>query len=513
MDAVETPTSPSRLLSRLAGAAFVVIVTLLVNLPFLRAVFVFDDEGILLHGAERMLRGERLYGDFFEFLAPGGFFVTAAWLGLVGDSFLHARIINLLIVSSIAVLIYACGLQVRAAPGAAAIVAAFWMLLIQAWSSIYSHHLLTTLFGMTLAYCLLRWLESPRMWLALMAGLAGGSAAMVTQSRGALLLVAGLAAFTDFRRGVRPLIAYCCAAVVPAALALAFLIHQGTLQSAYEAVVLFTLQQYAGIQSVPYGFGYPGSSSNLLLAVLPATAVLTALLIARDWRGALRDRALHLCIGLAVASVLGCLVRPAIFQLSYGLPLAIPLFLLAACRLVKSRAVRIACFSLTMALMVPPVVALGLRIDLVQKLPLVETSRGRIAIAGDNATDKLEMLRAIALLPEGETVFFYPASPLLPFLTKRVHPAWADLFLPYYTTEAQFQRDCHAVAAGAHWVLMDTSQTMEHLRERVYPLMPENRPREMQEFEAMLERGFDPAFTTNSYVLRRRNSTPASRLC
>ena len=40
--------------------------------PFIRVVGM-GDEGVLLNGAERMLRGSRLYADFFEYLPPGGF--------------------------------------------------------------------------------------------------------------------------------------------------------------------------------------------------------------------------------------------------------------------------------------------------------------------------------------------------------------------------------------------------------------------------------------------------------
>src|SRR6185369_13207939 len=55
-------------------------------LPFLRSIFSLGDEGVLLQGAERLLRGERLYRDFFEFLPPGGFLLTAGWFGLTNVS-------------------------------------------------------------------------------------------------------------------------------------------------------------------------------------------------------------------------------------------------------------------------------------------------------------------------------------------------------------------------------------------------------------------------------------------
>src|SRR5271166_138883 len=48
------------------------LITVALCLPFIRYVGWLFDEGVFLHGAERMLRGDKLYLDFFEFLPPGG---------------------------------------------------------------------------------------------------------------------------------------------------------------------------------------------------------------------------------------------------------------------------------------------------------------------------------------------------------------------------------------------------------------------------------------------------------
>ena len=55
-------------------------------LPFIHSIFVLGDEGYLLHGAERLLRGRRLYIDFFEFLPPGSFVIVAVWFGVTSIS-------------------------------------------------------------------------------------------------------------------------------------------------------------------------------------------------------------------------------------------------------------------------------------------------------------------------------------------------------------------------------------------------------------------------------------------
>src|SRR6202012_1375051 len=71
---------------------FVGVATGLLCAPFLRTVYAVSDEGILLIGADRILRGERIYGDFSAYLPPGGFVMMAAWFGIAGISMLSARV-------------------------------------------------------------------------------------------------------------------------------------------------------------------------------------------------------------------------------------------------------------------------------------------------------------------------------------------------------------------------------------------------------------------------------------
>ena len=59
---------------------------LMICLRFIHFVFGLGDEGVLLHGAQRLLQGQRLYVDFFEFLPPGGFVIVTAWFSIAGVS-------------------------------------------------------------------------------------------------------------------------------------------------------------------------------------------------------------------------------------------------------------------------------------------------------------------------------------------------------------------------------------------------------------------------------------------
>src|SRR3989441_11699711 len=79
----------------------------LVCAPFFRYVEWLGDEGVLLHGAARILGGEVLYRDFFEFLPPGGFLIGASWVKLFGVGFASVRVLAVCVVAAIPALVYA----------------------------------------------------------------------------------------------------------------------------------------------------------------------------------------------------------------------------------------------------------------------------------------------------------------------------------------------------------------------------------------------------------------------
>ena len=58
---------------------------------FRRYTSIDPDEGIVLQGTQRILRGEVLYRDFFSFLTPGSFYLLALIFKIFGDSMLVAR--------------------------------------------------------------------------------------------------------------------------------------------------------------------------------------------------------------------------------------------------------------------------------------------------------------------------------------------------------------------------------------------------------------------------------------
>src|SRR5258708_2881513 len=113
-----TPHAKALAVSRVTWwLPLVALIAALSCAPFLRTVFSLSDEGMLLLGAERMLHGDRLYADFFEFLPPGGFVLTATWFKLAGVSLCSARLLAVLTIVGVAFLTFlSCPQASRNAP-------------------------------------------------------------------------------------------------------------------------------------------------------------------------------------------------------------------------------------------------------------------------------------------------------------------------------------------------------------------------------------------------------------
>ena len=155
----------------------------LMCLPYIRNIYWLGDEGVLLHGADRMLRGRTIYNDFFEFLPPGGFVLTEAWFSVAGVSFASERLLALLTIIGIACFTFLACRRVSKDTPLSVLLTTGWLITSQAsWPTQLSHHWFTTLFSMVVAWASIVNLEArPRgSWWPMVAGAAAGAAAMVT---------------------------------------------------------------------------------------------------------------------------------------------------------------------------------------------------------------------------------------------------------------------------------------------------------------------------------------------
>ena len=486
--------------------------------PFFRSVYgMSGDEGVLLNGAERMLRGSRIYVDFFEFLPPGGFVLTAAWFSIAGISVGSARSLAILTIVGIACFTYlACWQASKNAP-LSAVLATFWVVMSQGALTGVSHHWLTTLFSMVAAWAALANIEHARHWLRwpLIAGAAAGMAAMVTPHRGALAMLAAATAFLNLRRPRTELIAYLFAcALVPAAM-LAYVIGHHALAAAFDDVIRFTAGRYWPIQIVPFGFGGLNPPLKILF---PLTALLTLLVCTPDWRNCLRDRLLLSCAAFAVASFLGCFPRPDLAHIAFAAPLTFPL--LACCMSRLTQRWRPMWWRYRYIVVVAAGVVIGfVGISVIHFLQIsqgalraeiVPTPRGRVAFI--NHPGAPELVARIAATPSADAFFFYPLDAMLSFLTAREQVSKYENFMPEYMLPDQYQDACKSVMRHASWVVIDRRWTLNVLK-MWFPEMRDTKPQETKRFEQVLDGGFELVAQEGKFELRRRREGIGDTVC
>jgi hypothetical protein len=486
-------------------------------MPFFRTVYGLGDEGVLLNGAERMLRGSRLYADFFEFLPPGGFVLTAAWFSVFGISIGSARALVILSIVGIACFTYlACRQASKSAP-LSALLAIGWIVMSQGVLTQVSHHWFTTLFSMVAAWATLANVEHSQRWLRwpLIAGVAAGAAAMVTSHRGALAMLAAVTGFLNRRQRAELIVYVLGCALVPAVL-LAYVVRQHALAAAFDDVIRLTAARYASIQSVPFGFG---GQTFPLTYLFPLVGLLTLLVCARDWRSCLHDRLLWPCAAFGLAGLLGCFPRPNIAHIAFAAPLALPLLAYCLPRLIQRlrpvwwryRYLVVVVASVAIALCILTAINF-LRISHeALRAEIVSTPRGGVAFF--NQPGAAELLTRIAATPSSEAYFFYPFETMLSFLTARKQVSQYDVFTPGYTLPSEYQDACTSVMRQASWVVIDRRWTDPNFLKALFPAMQDAQPQETKRFEQALDDGFELVAREGVFELRRRREGISDKAC
>lgn len=481
--------------------------------PFFRIIYTLGDEGLLLHGADLMLQGKKLYVDFFELMPPGGYMLIAAWLDLTGVSVGAARTLAVLTIVGIACFTFlACRQASKNALLSAALVIG-WVLMTQ-WNSLQvSHHWFATFFSIVTAWAALGSLDRPgsQRWPAV-TGMAAGATIVVMQTNGALVaLAASIAFFQGWQNRSKFAVFGLSAALIPAGV-LAFLAWQQAIGAAFDDVVKFAMTRYVSIQYVPFGRGASAFDTPLAY-VFPVAALLLLLVVASDRRAFLHDRKLRLGATFALAGFLGCFPRPDIGHIGFTAPLALPLLALCATRLTQSfrPSYRWAIATAAAALCAPSAIAFAIVAQAALHAPMTPTPRGAIAFPYIKELSRL--LPRIASIPSQDGFFFYPHLSTLTFLTARQHVSKYDGFVPGYTTPAQYQSACLSAVRHASWTVTDRRFADYRHWKEIYPSMPEAEPQEATRFERALNRAFEPAITERFFELRRRRQGITDAVC
>jgi hypothetical protein len=435
--------------------------------PFVNLVAWLGDEGIWLHGADRLLRGYHLYADFFEFHPPLGFWIVEWWFHLFGPSIITARWLAILTVVLIAAFTYLSCLEASDNALISAGLTLCWVIWSQQeWPPQVNHHWFTTLFSMISAWAALKHLRRRSTALVWGAGISAGCATLVTHNRGALIALALLITVPSRLRDwsvVASFIGGC--ALVPAVVVFYFL-GTGRALDAFRDIILFPVYHYSSIQWVPFGSGAVSPLKyfyQLLFVLLVLFGVLNVRRIGRD-------RVLWTAVAIAVAGLLGAFPRPDLVHIGFSLPLALPLTAYCGASFARRQPLPVKLLSVTcvIALLVPSTRRFYYFADQALRVPLIATPRGEVALP--DATER-ELVAALQHYT-AHTHFFYPYMPMLPFLMDVRQVSKLDVFVPHYTTGYQYRETCHAVVGQASLVVMDRLWADEKFLQWVFPAMP-----------------------------------------
>jgi hypothetical protein len=421
---------------------------------------------VLLYGARRILEGQALYRDFFEFITPGSFYLFAGLFALTGPSYLAARLLMAAINATSCVLLFRLAARVAAPLEAALAVVLFIVICLTTFPFANPHWITTMLCLATASVLLVPGDLRPRR--AALAGVLAGLAVSVQQQRGVALALwlAGaivvLAVARDGRAGwrhaARNLVSATAAALLAAAVVVGHAIARSSVQEFLDSTVVFVLKGYAPSNTgrMPWA-GVPRISAGgyttwlPVLRYLPVFLVVEAIAVAWALRRAPARPAVEraLLLVLAVMMALGIAYFPDYIHVSF----VAPFLLVVAARVVHG--VRTASFWRWSRLLRPvpalafaacfAAVAVKARTNLQRAWGYYgeryESAMGTLD-GGKQQGQLVERIRE-KVPPDAEgrrTVFVYPSEPWLYLTVPADNPTPYAIIFRGYNSEEQFAR-------------------------------------------------------------------------
>jgi len=447
------------------------------------------DEGIVLEGAQRILRGEVLYRDFFSYFTPGSYYFLALLFKIFGSSFLVARTALVFFGGVYSTVAYLLARRVCSRTSAI-FTAGIVTLTTLAYRFEVLHNWDSTLWACLAVYCAVRWLESPRWTWAFATGSLASVTCLFEQSKGAGLVLGlgvGLAAvaFLDRQKSLWNRAIGSGLAVGMAWPLVATLTYFGVQHSLSLMLAdwFWPLQHYSQANHVPYGYlNWSDASRHLffgsgpllqraitmlaispcfVVPVLPLAAVgLLIYWLVQMWRNhALGTVAAHYVVvcsalsGLLLSVVMG---RADIIHFMY----LMPLFALVLGWMMDGRDIPGRLFGRIRPLFIAYVLTAFLLFSaptLLRTLNArdqIRTRRGVVRVPSpDTVVESVQ-----AHVAAGEKILIYPYLPLYYYLTDTASPTRYEYFQPGMHTPQQAQEMLAEIsAARVPVVLFDTS--------------------------------------------------------
>jgi hypothetical protein len=446
--------------------ALVFIVSLAYLCIFLRHVSFEPDEGIVLQGAERILRGELPYRDFFTFYTPGSFYLVAFLFKVFGDFLLVARA-TLAFGGAICATISFLLVRRVCSLGTAIFVAFLSTVTGCSYRFLVLHNWYSTLLCCLSVYAAVRLFETQQTTWAFGTGLLAGLTFLFEQSKGSALSL-GLLLGVVILRTTKPLVQLPRRSMFSAAVGfmLPLLITAGFFSTQGSLIVmlqswLWPLRHYTRANRVSYGWqNWSQDSLNLIFhtgpiwtravkifAVSPGLVVPVLPIIAAgfllyclvqirrisissdmDWYYVLISSVL---VGLLLSVVT---VRADVIHFMYLAPLWYVVLGWMFGSVLRNRVwVAVRPYFIMYVALAFGLLGLVLLLRATGAHIRIPTRRGIITVSKNDTV--LEFVQTYT--SPGQALFVYPYRPLYNYLTATRNPTSFDYFQPGMNTETQ----------------------------------------------------------------------------
>jgi len=462
----------------------VVATSLLFLTLFYRVPISDPDEGIIANGAERILRGEVPFRDFFSELGPASFYLQAVIFRILGESLSTVRLTAWILGGILSGLVYLLAKRLIPGPGALVPAAAFAMICYP-YAYRISHHWWGNFFLLVSVLCLAEHAgralgtgEAGQKALLATAGAFAALSLLTMQSKGVWALIMGVAYLflggqvTRKRSwskvvgdGLRLNCWFLSAGAVVLILTAAYFLARGALGPWVEDNFLFLITNYRPYLDVPQAEPWSVARHLTRLVhqepsvhwVLYLPGYLFFFLVGpavafggAAWRlwserhlDPLGRRVILLFLLQGIGAFLSEYHSPDFFHLVSAAPLMLILLtyewsraLQAERRVVRRLAAAGAVFALLLMVFTGSRKAL----NTVRVNAAVETRRGVLNVAPEAAEETRQIIGAIQnAVPAGAETFFFPYSAEMYFLTATRNPTRYDVLLAEFHSPQQIE--------------------------------------------------------------------------
>lgn len=167
----------------------VMVLFALAMIPFGFIDTFHSDEGVILNGAWKMFNGQRLYTDFFSFIAPGSYVWTWLSFHLLGPTYLSARMFGIVLLLASIYAVYGIALEITGERLVAFLSGWGWAFASFVLPVVVNHNSYSSYIASVASYYLIVALIKRRAVYFLIAGLFTGGVVFFLQTKGIVLSV------------------------------------------------------------------------------------------------------------------------------------------------------------------------------------------------------------------------------------------------------------------------------------------------------------------------------------